>query len=364
MIAARRRRASSRRRDRANERRRRVDRRITRTAMTNPGPRGGSRTAEPARHRRHRVHRIRDIEAAGAGRRAGDDGLPADRAAPLARGRALSAGHDERHRQRAAGRRAADRAARRAARSSARSPSACATPTPRSAARSSSAPGRSPCARARWSSTSRRSTASARASSTSSTATTSSRSTTSTSARSRRSIRIRRRSRGLHFFGIVQYIGADRTARLGRVLLADLRLHAAAGQRALRHHAEGTAAAEPVPQLLPAADRARRHRALRAGGGAPAARSGSARRTCSPPSPTLEQARRRVPGLGEGAFERPRRAHQGRARQRDVRARARRARDAAATPMNFNDFGMDTASLAGSLESEARRSARARVSRR
>ena len=58
---------------------------------------------------------------------------------------------------------------------------------------------------------------------------------------------------------------------LGRVLFADLRLHAAAGQGALRHHAQGAAAAEPVPHLLPPADRARRPRAVRARRGAPAA---------------------------------------------------------------------------------------------
>ena len=96
--------------------------------------------------------------------------------------------------------------------SSARSRSACATPMPPSAARSISAPGRFRCAPARWSSTFPRSTASARASSISSTATTSSRSTTSTFAPSPPSTRIRRRSAGMHFFGIVQYIGADRTA--------------------------------------------------------------------------------------------------------------------------------------------------------
>jgi len=39
---------------------------------------------------------------------------------------------------------------------------------------------------------------------------------------------------GMNFFGIVQYIGADRTADWGRVLFAGLRLRAAARQRALR----------------------------------------------------------------------------------------------------------------------------------
>ena len=46
--------------------------------------------------------------------------------------------------------------------------------------------------------------------------------------------------------------------------------------------------------------------------------------------------------------ERARRAHQGRAGQRDVRARPRRSGGA----MNYADIGIDTASLAGSLESK------------
>ena len=64
---------------------------------------------------------------------------------------------------------------------------------------------------ARWSSTYRRSTASATASSTSSTATTSSRSTTSTFVPIPNVDPHPPAIAGLHFFGIVQYIGADRT---------------------------------------------------------------------------------------------------------------------------------------------------------
>ncbi len=144
--------------------------------------------------RRHRIHRIRHVEAPGAGRRARKDGVPADRAPPLPRGRALPPGRDEHHRQRAGGGCAAHRAARPSGRSSARSPSASATPTRRFAGRSSSAPGRFPCGRGRWSSTFRPFTASARASSTSSTGTTNSRSTTSISAPFPRSTSIRPRS--------------------------------------------------------------------------------------------------------------------------------------------------------------------------
>ena len=55
-------------------------------------PRSHWRAAQPAGPGRHRVHRIRDLPAAGAGRGAGDDGLPAGRAAPLARGAAVPPG--------------------------------------------------------------------------------------------------------------------------------------------------------------------------------------------------------------------------------------------------------------------------------
>ena len=84
---------------------------------------------------------------------------------------------------------------------------------------------------------------------------------------------------GLHFFGIVQYVGADRTADWVEFYSQIFGFTPLPNKRALRHHAQGPAAAEPLPQFLPAADRARRHRALRADGGAPAAhRPGHARR--------------------------------------------------------------------------------------
>src|SRR5205814_4619410 len=62
------------------------------------------------------------------------------------------------------------------------------------------------------------------------------------------------------------------------------------------------------------------------------------------------EARRRVPRLREGPGERTRRAHHRVIGKRDVRARAQRSRRRRGTAMIFDDFGMDTASLAGSLE--------------
>ena len=139
-------------------------------------------------------------------------GFRPDRAPSLARGRAVSPGQDEHHRQRPAGGRPAHGAADRAAdHQRLRGARARCRRRP-SAARSISAHGKSRCGRGRWSSTFPRYTASAKASSISSTATTSSRSTTSISAPFPTSTRIRPRLAGMHFFGIVQYIGADRTA--------------------------------------------------------------------------------------------------------------------------------------------------------
>ena len=77
---------------------------------------------------------------------------------------------------------------------------------------------------------------------------------------------------------------------LGRVLCADLRLHAARGRRPLRHPAQGAAAAEPLPQLLPAADRARRHGPVRAATRSTCSASASARPTSSRPSASSKSA--------------------------------------------------------------------------
>ena len=216
--------------------------------MTNAtGSRGGPRTAEPARHRRHRVHRVRHVEAAGARRRAGDDGIPADRAPPLARGRALPAGHDEHHRQRAARRRPAHRAAGRAAdhqrvrRARARRrrrvpPRARSRRVGDSRARAGDGAQhpRDP-RRRREPHLLRRPL--------------------------RRVLDLRRRlprhpdgrpaSAGARRHALLRHRPVHRRRphrRLGRVLLADLRLPAAAGRGALRHHAQGPAAAEPVPR--------------------------------------------------------------------------------------------------------------------
>jgi hypothetical protein len=74
------------------------------TATASPAADREAITEPPTRSAgRHRVHRIRHLQAAGPGPGAGDDGLPAHRAAPLARGAAVPPGRHERRRQRAPG---------------------------------------------------------------------------------------------------------------------------------------------------------------------------------------------------------------------------------------------------------------------
>ena len=279
----------------------------------------------PLGHRRHRVHRVRHLEAAGAGRRARDDGLPADRAAPLARGRALPAGHDERHRERAARRRPAHRAAGRAA-GDQRLRAARARRAVRAfAARSSSARGRFPSARRRWSSTSRPSTASARASSTSSTATTSSRSTTSTSARSRRSTRTRRRSPACTSSASSSTSAPTAPPDWVELLQRSSSASARCPTRCASASCRAACCCESpcrkfFLQLIEPEETARfaamEEHLQRIGLGTPDVLE----RRREP-----REARRRVPRHRARALERARRAHQAAARQRDVRAGEERA---------------------------------------
>ena len=156
-------------------------------------PRAHRRRQQSAGTRRHRIHRVRDQQAAGARPGAGDDGLPPDRAPPLARGPAVPAGRHERDRQRRMSQ--VCRAPSSPSRNPPSPPSrcACGTRPPPIVMSSRPALGRFRPTSRSWSSTSRRSTASARAASTSSTATAISRSTTSTSRSSPRSIRTRPR---------------------------------------------------------------------------------------------------------------------------------------------------------------------------
>ena len=131
---------------------------------------------------------------------------------------------------------------------------------------------------------------------------------------------------GLHFFGMVQYIGAERTADWVRVLLARSSASRAARRAALRHPAQGPHAAEPVPQLLPAADRARaRHRSTSSARSTCSA-SASARPTCWPPWRRCARAASSSSNPSSVHFERARRADRAAAGRRDVRAGARRTR--------------------------------------
>ena len=83
--------------------------------------------------------------------------------------------------------------------------------------------------------------------------------------------------------GIVQYIGPDRTADWVEFYSQIFGFTPLPDSNALRHHAQGAAARKPLPQVLPPADRARRHRPVRAGRGASAAhRLRHARRAGAP----------------------------------------------------------------------------------
>ena len=173
----------------------------------------------------------------------------------------------------------------------------------------------------------------------------------------------RPRSRGMHYFGVVQAILEDRTARLDRVLHGALRLLGASGGQVFRHHAEGHAAREPLPQVLPAADRASARiartssgtrRLLRIGLGAPdvraavaraAASAASSSSTASPIQPSDKGALTQV-YLGGVTFE---------------LVVSHLVEPRSGGPMNIDQFGMDTITLAGPLEAKLRAVRDARV---
>ena len=136
---------------------------------------------------------------------------------------------------------------------------------------------------------------------------------------------------GMRFFGIVQYVGVDRTADWVEfysqifgftALPADVRFGILPKGLLLQSPCRGF-----YLQLIEPDDTAKyapyEEHLQRIGFGTPDVLATVA---------ILEQARHRVPRLGEGAHERARRAHQGPPRQRDVRARARRPRPGAPRP--------------------------------
>ena len=157
---------------------------------------------------------------------------------------------------------------------------------------------------------------------------------------------------GLHFFGIVQYIGADRTADWVEFYSQIFGFTPLPDKVRFGIMPKGLLLQSPCRnfylQLIEPDDTAR-FAPMR---GAPAAdRPRHARRPGDRGRP--REARRRVRRHRAGALERARRAHQAGAGQRDVRAGARATRRRrGGRAMNYSDFGMDTASLAGSLESK------------
>src|SRR6185503_13524488 len=131
-------------------------------------------------------------------------------------------------------------------------------------------------------------------------------------------------------------------ARLGRFLPEPVRLQRAAAGKVLRRAAQGHAAGEPLPQVLPAADRAAAGRRGDALGRGPGARR--PRRTRRPRRGAhAEGARHRLCRPRRGAAQRQGRAHSGQPGRRELRTGEER-------PVNLDHFGMDTITLAGPLE--------------
>jgi sugar phosphate isomerase/epimerase len=161
---------------------------------------------------------------------------------------------------------------------------------------------------------------------------------------------------GLHFFGIVQYIGNGRTEDWTDFYGELFGFQALLVGCRLRHPAQGPHPAQPVPGglgLLPAADRARtghsgggRHRML------PARGPGNGR--CAGHRGRAAHPRRGFCGVGPRAFGRPRRAHADPPGRRVVRVGPPRSWVITMNPLqgNIDDFGMDTISLAGPLEAK------------
>ena len=122
----------------------------------------------------------------------------------------------------------------------------------------------------------------------------SSRSTTSTSCRSPRSTRGRRPSPGLHLFGIVQYIGNDRTDDWTEFYRELFGFDELPDEQRFGILPKGRILQSPCEQLLPAADRARtRHASMWRTTNACSA-SAWARPTCRPTVAALRAARRGV----------------------------------------------------------------------
>ena len=128
---------------------------------------------------------------------------------------------------------------------------------------------------------------------------------------SRRSTRIRRRSPECSFFGVVQYIGADRTADWVEFYAQIFGFTPLPDSVRFGIMPKGLLLQSPCRKFYPAADRARRHRALRACGGAPAAhRPRDARREWQRSRRSASAASNS--SLREGPSERARRTHEGR----------------------------------------------------
>ena len=156
---------------------------------------------------------------------------------------------------------------------------------------------------------------------------------------------------GLHFFGLVQYIDSDRTADWVEFYSQVFGFAPLPDSKRFGILPKGLLLESPCRtfylQLIEPDDVARfapaEEHLQRIGFGTPDVLG-----TVGDPA----EARRRVPRLREGPCERARRPHDRVAGKRDVRARARRRRGRCGAAMIFDDFGMDTASLAGSLESK------------
>ena len=128
---------------------------------------------------------------------------------------------------------------------------------------------------------------------------------------------------GLHWFGVVQYIGDDRTRRLDRVLLASCSASGAARRRSASASCPRAACCEsPCGSVLPAADRARaRHRSTSTATSAAARRLRHARRAGA--RARAARARRRIRRVAAACTPSTRGALTAAlAGRRDVRARA------------------------------------------
>src|SRR5207245_2048116 len=135
--------------------------------------------------------------------------------------------------------------------------------------------------------------------------------------------------------------------RLARFLPEPFRLHDPAARPVFRRAAQGHAARKPLPQVLPATDRAAARRGGRALGRGSGARR-PRRRRCAGRGARAAGARHGVRRPRRRAAKRERRADPALSRRRHVRAGAQPSQ------MNLDHFGMDTITLAGPLEAKLR----------